>query len=98
MNSSPSITSPRWPTNWPPDSFRAGPVALTVLAAVGVAVPILIAGLVLALTFVGGEDAQIAMHLSGDMTLAFQGVLLSCVLAADVLARYRMTFTLSARI
>jgi len=60
-------------------------------------VGILIAGLVLALTFVGGEDAQIAMHLPGDMTLAFQGVLLICVLAADVLARYRLTFTRSAR-
>jgi general nucleoside transport system permease protein len=52
----------------------------------------LIAGLVLALTFVGGEDAQIALHLPGDMTLAFQGVLLICVLAADVLARYRLIF------
>jgi general nucleoside transport system permease protein len=52
----------------------------------------LIAGLVLALTFVGGEDAQIALHLPGDMTLAFQGVLLICVLAADVLARYRLSF------
>ena len=53
-------------------------------------VGIFIAGLVLALTFVGGEDAQIAMHLPGDLTLAFQGVLLICVLAADVLARYRL--------
>jgi general nucleoside transport system permease protein len=54
----------------------------------------LIAGLVLALTFIGGEDAQIALHLPGDLTLAFQGVLLICVLAADVLARYRVTFRL----
>jgi simple sugar transport system permease protein len=53
-------------------------------------VGVLVAGLVLALTFVGGEDAQIAMHLPGDLTLAFQGVLLACVLAADVLARYRL--------
>jgi len=56
----------------------------------------LIAGLVLALTFVGGEDAQIALHLPGDMTLAFQGVLLICVLAADVLARYRLKFSMGA--
>jgi simple sugar transport system permease protein len=60
-------------------------------------VGILIAGLVLALTFVGGEDAQIAMHLPGDLTLAFQGVLLICVLAADVLARYSLHFSLGAR-
>ena len=52
----------------------------------------LVAGLVLALTFIGGEDAQIALHLPGDTTLAFQGVLLICVLAADVLARYRLSF------
>jgi simple sugar transport system permease protein len=58
---------------------------------------IFIAGLVLALTFVGGEDAQIAMHLPGDLTLAFQGVLLICVLAADVLARYRLRFTFGGR-
>ena len=57
---------------------------------------ILIGGLVLALTFVGGEDAQIAMQLPGDLTLAFQGVLLICVLAADVLARYRLRFRLGA--
>src|SRR5580692_1447402 len=58
---------------------------------------IFIAGLVLALTFVGGEDAQIALHLPGDLTLAFQGVLLICVLAADVLARYRLRFTMGAK-
>jgi ABC-type uncharacterized transport system permease subunit len=57
---------------------------------------IFLAGLVLALTFVGGEDAQIALQLPGDLTLAFQGVLLICVLAADVLARYRLTFTFGA--
>jgi simple sugar transport system permease protein len=60
-------------------------------------VGIFLAGLVLALTFVGGEDAQIAMHLPGDLTLAFQGVLLICVLAADVLARYRLRLTMGAR-
>ena len=59
-------------------------------------VGILVAGLVLALTFIGGEDAQIAMHLPGDLTLAFQGVLLICVLAADVLARYRLRLTMGA--
>jgi simple sugar transport system permease protein len=58
---------------------------------------IFIAGLVLALTFVGGEDAQIAMHLPGDLTLAFQGVLLICVLAADVLARYSLRLTMGAK-
>src|SRR5579862_4505935 len=51
---------------------------------------IFIGGLVLAITFVGGEDAQIALQLPGDLTLAFQGILLICVLAADLLSRYRV--------
>jgi simple sugar transport system permease protein len=59
-------------------------------------VGIFIGGLVLAVTFVGGEDAQIALKLPGDLTLAFQGVLLICVLAADVLARYRLRLRLGA--
>jgi simple sugar transport system permease protein len=48
------------------------------------------AGLVMALTFVGGEGAQIAMKLPLDVSRAFQGVLLMCVLAADVMTRYRV--------
>lgn len=51
---------------------------------------ILVAGLVLALTYIGGEGAQIALKLPLDMTRAFQGILLMCVLAADVLTRYRV--------
>jgi len=37
------------------------------------------------------------MHLPGDLTLAFQGVLLICELAADVLARYSLRLTLGAK-
>ena len=48
-------------------------------------VGIVIAGLLLALTFIGGEEAQVAMKLPFDLTRAFQGILLMCVLAADVL-------------
>ncbi|MBV1707380.1 MAG: ABC transporter permease [Hyphomicrobiales bacterium] len=54
-------------------------------------VGILVAGLVLALTYIGGEAAQIAMKLPLDLTTAFQGVVLMCVLAADVLTHYRLT-------
>ena len=53
-------------------------------------VGILIAGLVLALTYVGGEGAQIALKLPLDVTTAFQGILLICVLGADVATRYRV--------
>ncbi|MGL5733838.1 MAG: ABC transporter permease, partial [Beijerinckiaceae bacterium] len=48
---------------------------------------IVLAGLTLALTYIGGEAAQIAMKIPLDMTRAFQGLLLMCVLAAEVLAR-----------
>ena len=53
-------------------------------------VGILVAGLVLALTYVGGEGAQIALKLPLDVTTAFQGILLICVLGADVVTRYRV--------
>jgi simple sugar transport system permease protein len=51
---------------------------------------ILIASLVLALTFIGGESAQILLKLPLDLTQAFQGMLLLCVLAADALVSYRV--------
>jgi simple sugar transport system permease protein len=50
---------------------------------------ILISGLFLALTFIGGEQAQIAMKLPLDMTRVFQGMLLFYVLACDSLVLYR---------
>jgi general nucleoside transport system permease protein len=51
---------------------------------------ILVAGLVLALTYIGGEAAQVALKLPLDMTMAFQGILLMCVLGADVFTRYQI--------
>ncbi len=60
-------------------------------------VGILAAGLVLALTFIGGEAAQISLKLPFDVTRAFQGLLLFCVLAADALVTYRVRLVASAR-
>ena len=51
---------------------------------------ILLASLVVALTFLGGESAQIALKLPLDLTTAFQGLLLLCVLSADALVTYRL--------
>jgi general nucleoside transport system permease protein len=53
-------------------------------------VGILVAGLFLALTFIGGEEAQIAMHVPLDLTKVFQGILLFYVLACDSLIVYRI--------
>jgi general nucleoside transport system permease protein len=57
-------------------------------------VGILIAGLFLALTFIGGEQAQIAMKIPLDVTKVFQGILLFYVLACDslILYRFRLVF------
>jgi simple sugar transport system permease protein len=55
-------------------------------------VGIMIAGLFLALTFIGGEQAQIEMKIPLDMTKVFQGILLFYVLACDSLILYRIRF------
>jgi simple sugar transport system permease protein len=51
---------------------------------------ILIAGLFLALTFIGGEGAQILLKVPLDLTKVFQGILLFYVLACDSLIVYRI--------
>jgi simple sugar transport system permease protein len=51
---------------------------------------ILIAGLFLALTFIGGEGAQISLKVPLDLTKVFQGILLFYVLACDSLIVYRI--------
>jgi general nucleoside transport system permease protein len=53
-------------------------------------VGILIAGLFLALTFIGGENAQIAMKVPLDLTKVFQGMLLFFVLGCDSMILYRV--------
>jgi simple sugar transport system permease protein len=53
-------------------------------------VGILIAGLFLALTFIGGEGAQISLKVPLDLTKVFQGILLFYVLACDSLILYRI--------
>jgi simple sugar transport system permease protein len=56
-------------------------------------VGILIAGLFLALTFIGGEGAQITLKVPLDLTKVFQGILLFFVLACDSLIVYRIRLT-----
>jgi general nucleoside transport system permease protein len=57
---------------------------------------IVIAALFLALTFIGGEQAQISMKLPLDLTRVFQGILLFFVLACDSLILYRIRLITSA--
>lgn len=53
---------------------------------------ILLAGLLLALTYIGGEAAQSSLGLPAAAIQAFQGMLLFFLLAVDVLANYRFRF------
>ena len=53
-------------------------------------VGILIAGFVMALTYIGGETAQIEMNLPSAITGVFQGMFLFSLLGIDVFARYRL--------
>jgi simple sugar transport system permease protein len=51
---------------------------------------ILLAGLLLALTFIGGELAQLMLGVPAPAIQAFQGMLLFFLLALDLLANYRI--------
>ena len=51
---------------------------------------ILLGGLLMALTYIGGEGAQIAMNLPSATTRVFQGMLLFFLLAMDVLVGARI--------
>jgi general nucleoside transport system permease protein len=54
---------------------------------------ILAAGLLLALTYIGGETAQVAMSLPSATTSVFQGFLLFYLLAVDIMVTHRLRFT-----
>ncbi|MDN2566337.1 ABC transporter permease [Aquibium sp. A9E412] len=54
---------------------------------------IVAAGLVLALSYLGGEAAQISIGVSDKVARAFQGMLLFFVLASDTLIHYRIRIT-----
>ncbi len=53
---------------------------------------ILLAGLLMALTYIGGEAAQAQLALPAAAIQAFQGMLLFFLLAVDVLTNYRIRF------
>src|SRR5262245_64119866 len=53
---------------------------------------IVAAGLVLALSYLGGEAAQISIGVSDKVVRAFQGMLLFFVLACDTLIHYPVRF------
>ena len=58
---------------------------------------IVLAGFVMALTYIGGETAQIEMNLPSAVTGVFQGMFLFSLLGIDVLTRYRIRMFRSPR-
>ena len=52
----------------------------------------LLAGIVLGISYLGGEAAQVELRVSGKTTQVFQGMLLFFILACDTLIRYRVRF------
>jgi simple sugar transport system permease protein len=53
---------------------------------------VLFAGLLLALSYIGGEAAQITLGISDKIAKVFQGILLFYILACDTLILYRINF------
>ncbi len=51
---------------------------------------IFLGGLLMALTYIGGETAQIALNLPSATTSVFQGLVLFFLLASDILINYRV--------
>jgi general nucleoside transport system permease protein len=51
---------------------------------------VIFAGLLLALSYIGGESAQIALGISDKIARVFQGILLFFILACDTLILYRL--------
>ena len=64
------------------------------MAALGRLNPIgvLFAGLLLALSYIGGEAAQVTLGISDKIAKVFQGILLFFILACDTLILYRIKF------
>jgi ABC-type uncharacterized transport system permease subunit len=56
---------------------------------------ILLAGLLLALSYIGGEAAQVSLGVSDKVTRVFQGMLLFFVLACDTFILYRVQLSRS---
>lgn len=59
-------------------------------------VGILLAGLLLALTYIGGELAQLTLQLPAATVQVFQGMLLFFLLGFDLLTRFRITRRIAA--
>ena len=53
---------------------------------------IIFASLVIALTYLGAEDAQLFMQIPSSVGFVFQGLVLFYLLGADLLVNYKLEF------
>jgi simple sugar transport system permease protein len=60
-------------------------------------VGVLIAGIVLAVSYVGGQVAQTTVHVPNASAGIFQALMLFFILASDILVRYRIRIVPSAK-
>ncbi|MEM9205819.1 MAG: ABC transporter permease [Pseudomonadota bacterium] len=58
---------------------------------------VILAGVLLSTTYIGGETAQIRLGVPTDITQVIQGLLLVCLLACDTLVNYRIRWTSAER-
>ncbi len=58
---------------------------------------VVVAGLMLALSYLGGEGAQVALGISDKIAHVFQGILLFYILACDTLILYRIRLAIFGR-
>ena len=58
---------------------------------------IILSGLLMALSYIGGENAQVEVGLPQAVTGVFQGLLLFFLLATDFLTSYRVRFVSARR-
>ena len=56
---------------------------------------IIFSALLIALTYMGGENAQITLQLPNAITSIFQGMLLFYFLACNILIEYKVSFSLN---
>ena len=56
-------------------------------------VGVIVAGVLLALSYIGGEAAQVSLGISDKISKVFQGILLFYILACDTLILYRFRNT-----
>ena len=82
MNNSISTPSAAWPTTWPSNSFKAGPTALVIFAALVVGAIVLVAGILWIYAHPGAGGATVPILPAIVIQLLLEGAVVALLLAA----------------